>query len=387
MRISRLFMMIFCGLFTVILVSAQDKECSTLIEDALQDTDEHCKSIGRNQVCYGNTQISATFVESTSNVPFEIPGDIVDVQFIESLQLSMLQEPNEWGIALMKIQANLPDTVPGQNVTMLLFGDVFIEDQASNMTDNEEFGAMQAFIFRSGVGELACQEAPPDGILVQTPSGVGTVLLNANNVSIELGSTTFLNSVPNDVMRIIMLEGQASVTAEGVTQTVTAGSQAVIPLDEDGLANGAPEISIYEVDDFVTLPLAILDEPFELPREEIAANDGSIVLSSNEFCFAGREEDLPCEDFLLVFELTPGEMVKNYAYDTGEEGNTWTYVSDNVYEFSYEVNSTDEEGNPNIWRSELTIVSSDLITVELFDHLGESFPKWYYTAVEDKISD
>src|SRR5690606_20836366 len=34
-----------------------------------------------------------------------------------------------WGVALMQIQANLPDTLPGQNVTFLLFGDVTIEEE------------------------------------------------------------------------------------------------------------------------------------------------------------------------------------------------------------------------------------------------------------------
>ena len=33
-----------------------------------------------------------------------------------------------WGVALMRIQANLPDTLPGQNVTMLIFGDVQIQN-------------------------------------------------------------------------------------------------------------------------------------------------------------------------------------------------------------------------------------------------------------------
>jgi hypothetical protein len=203
--------------------------------------------------------------------------------------------PDEWGIALMKIQANLPDTIPGQNVSMLIFGDVLIENQADALPDplpgtitasanlrtgpstdyriagagnngqvvavdarndagnwfrivrpdtgdlawifeslitiegdpmslavvevdapaaTGQFGAMQAFFFLSGVGESSCQEAPRDGILVQTPSGAGTVTLNANDVRIQLGSTAFLTAVPNDVMSITLLEGSATVSAQ-----------------------------------------------------------------------------------------------------------------------------------------------------------------------------
>ena len=165
-------LIILCvGFLGVMVIFAQDTECATLVQTALQGTDEQCNTLGRNQICYGNTQISTTLVENVSDVSFEMPGDIVDATVIENLQLSVLQEPDIWGIAIMKIQANLPDTVPGQNVTILLFGDVFIENLASESDDNDLYGAMQAFVFRTGIGELACEEAPPDGILIQTPSG------------------------------------------------------------------------------------------------------------------------------------------------------------------------------------------------------------------------
>jgi hypothetical protein len=60
---------------------------------------------------------------------FEQAGDIVDVVNVLSLQLESLDEENgEWGVALMKLQASLPDTLPGQNVTFVLFGNVEIEN-------------------------------------------------------------------------------------------------------------------------------------------------------------------------------------------------------------------------------------------------------------------
>ena len=38
-----------------------------------------------------------------------------------------LKTVGEWGVSLMQLQANLPDTLPGQNVTVLLFGDVTLQ--------------------------------------------------------------------------------------------------------------------------------------------------------------------------------------------------------------------------------------------------------------------
>ncbi len=55
---------------------------------------------------------------------------------------------------MLRIQANLPDTMPGQNVTILLFGDVSIYNADSE--DDETYGPMQAFYFRAGVGDAPC---------------------------------------------------------------------------------------------------------------------------------------------------------------------------------------------------------------------------------------
>jgi hypothetical protein len=53
------------------------------------------------------------------------------------------------------------------------------------------FGPMQAFYFRSGITGGQCIGAPRDGILVQTPKGQGEILLRANEVNIQLGSTAY----------------------------------------------------------------------------------------------------------------------------------------------------------------------------------------------------
>src|SRR5262249_24408590 len=61
------------------------------------------------------------------------PGQIIPVTSIQNLQLSSLNTENTtWGIAVFKVQANLPDTSPSQNVTMLVFGDVQLENSVTN---------------------------------------------------------------------------------------------------------------------------------------------------------------------------------------------------------------------------------------------------------------
>jgi PKD repeat protein len=60
---------------------------------------------------------------------FDSQGDKVNLQDVASMELSPLDLLEEhWGVVLMQVQANLPDSLPGQNVTFILFGDVQIEN-------------------------------------------------------------------------------------------------------------------------------------------------------------------------------------------------------------------------------------------------------------------
>ena len=375
---------VYLSLATLLLLPgallAQHDDCAALVQTALESVADLCEETGRNQVCYGNIQLDATVVDDAPDFSFASPGDLADVALIESLQLSMLRSPDEWGIALMKIQANLPDTVPGQNVTMLLFGDVVIENQADEMVGGETFGPMQAFVFRSGVGELACDEAPQDGILIQTPTGAGTITLDINNVRIELGSTAFLNAAPEESMNITMLAGEAIVIAEDVRISLPAGLRAEIPLNADGLASGAPEIVPYEADEVALVPISNLDEVIEFPEPLPDPNGELIILSTTEWCYAGRDIDLPCngENF-ISFDQAPGEIISSEPAFT----DSWVYEEANLYAYFYPVEALDEDGNPLIWRSELVVLSPDLIAYELFNHDGISFGRQYYKPADD----
>jgi hypothetical protein len=111
------------------LTAAQELTCPIIVQTALQAADDSCTEIGRNQVCYGNVRLQAELQPEASELTFQQAGDIVDVGIVKSLSLSSMNIGiGEWGVALMRVQANLPDTLPGQNVTFLLFGDVVIEN-------------------------------------------------------------------------------------------------------------------------------------------------------------------------------------------------------------------------------------------------------------------
>ena len=124
-RIAVLLLVVLC--FSTLL--AQEDTCADIIQQAMVTVEETCAITGRNQACYGNISLEATPREGVENFRFEQQGDIAGVADVDTLRLRGLDPvENIWGIALMKIQANLPDSLPGENVTFLLFGDVEIQN-------------------------------------------------------------------------------------------------------------------------------------------------------------------------------------------------------------------------------------------------------------------
>jgi uncharacterized protein YgiM (DUF1202 family) len=346
-------------------VAAQE-DCPTIVRTALDATDAACEATSRNQACYGNTQLEAIPQEGIEDFNFEQPGDIVDVVGVSTLTLQPLSG-DVWGVALMRLQANIPETLPGQNVTFLLFGDVDIRNAVEtnvepitvNVTSTGDINVrsgpstsdqriaglsngetvvadgrnpdsswlriqlsdgnpgwvsadlvtvedditllnvvdplalpppplnpMQAFYFKSGIGDAPCEEAPDSGILIQTPEGVGTINLTVNEVDIQLGSTAYLQAQASGDMTVNVVENQATVSAQGTTRFVPAGSRVRVPLDANLAADGPPsEPEPYDNADLAAVPVSHMPRRISvapaLTQAEIDAMALTLPVSGN----------------------------------------------------------------------------------------------------------
>jgi hypothetical protein len=269
---------------TVSMALAQAEACPDLVQEALDAAESLCSPTARNEACYGNVQIDAELNDSA--LAFADQGDIIPLSSIDSMKLAGLDlEDGTWGVLLMRVQADIPDSVPGQNVTFLLFGESEIESLSDADTP------MRAVYFKSGVGSTDCVDAP-DGLLVQTPDGVEEVSFNINGAEVTLGSTAFFQTRLNDEgkppsLTMSVLEGQGSVTAYGVTQPVFAGSWVRIPIDADFNAAAAPNPpKPYQFDTFDVLPIGVLDRDFtittSLTQEQIDSKLGELIISTPE---------------------------------------------------------------------------------------------------------
>src|SRR6266496_3551639 len=150
--------------FTTALAQAQ--QCPPLVTAALQAVQDVCADTGRNQACYGNAQLQAEFQPGFTNASFSKPGEIINIDGLRTLRSTIADPTSQlWGVALMRLQANLPDTLPGQTITMLVLGGTQIENaivgdpnapalkfsasvdtilRASPTTDGELIGALVA---------------------------------------------------------------------------------------------------------------------------------------------------------------------------------------------------------------------------------------------------
>jgi hypothetical protein len=268
---------------SVALVAAQD-QCPTIVQSAVEVLANDCAGMERNQACYGNGEIISV-AQPDAALSFEAPGDIDDLANFESMALSPLDEDSgAWGVALLQVQADLPDTLPGQNVSVLLFGDVEITNAGE---------AMEAFYFRSGVGMADCAEAP-DGIVIQTPEGAGMVSLTINSVEIELGSTAYITAEPEGLLTFALLEGEADVTAIDKTVTVEAGQYTQMGMSVDLAPVDTPsEPKAIEGNlELPDLPLDALPQPGEDRSETASAADviplsGSWLFTLGEISIGG----------------------------------------------------------------------------------------------------
>lgn len=124
---------------------AQETACQAIVAGALQDLARHCAALERNSVCYGHQHIAVSFAAHAGAPGFSAPGQRAPLLSVQRIQSSGLQPENRhWGVAILHLQADLPQTRPGPGVLMLLAGAASLAqtiDQAHGQAQIDELGA------------------------------------------------------------------------------------------------------------------------------------------------------------------------------------------------------------------------------------------------------
>lgn len=194
--------------------------CQVLIDRAMQAAENSCSQIGANKVCYGNLTVSAELVPDTPQ-RFSDRGDVVDVDQLRRLSASPLDlEQEVWGIAIFKVLANLPRSLPGETVTILVFGNTTLDNQSPNL---------DSFYFFSEFGRIVCDEVPFDGLMITMPDGAGISFI-VNNTELMLMGNASLKAARNGAMDVSLFDGAGRITSNGQEQYFGAGQRVSVPL-------------------------------------------------------------------------------------------------------------------------------------------------------------
>ena len=221
---------VFPSNLTATALAGRNASCRALIDQAVQASGNSCGDTGSNNVCYGNTTLKAEVAPNASG-PFAERGDKLPVPELHSLSASPLDLQNhQWGIAVFKIIANLPRSLPGETVTLLVFG---------NTTLDNTSGTMEAFYFYSELGQIACEAVPFDGLLISSPQGSG-IRLNINGAELTLLGDASLKATRNGTLEVSILRGAGRIVAKGAEQYFGAGQKVGVGLGGD---NGVHAVS------------------------------------------------------------------------------------------------------------------------------------------------
>lgn len=195
-----------------LLVMAQD-ECPALVNEALSAIGDNCSALDRNSACYGFARVDSTFNMPQPADYFTQPRDRARLIEIDTLQTYPLDlDTGLYGAAVLNVQANVPNTLPGQGVIFLLLGDA----QLQNAVPPEEATEMM------------------DPVTIQVPDGVTlytlpTLAANARFV-VPPGSTLETDGRSADLMwlRVIYENEVVWAPQEAVTLDVDVDSLPVI---------------------------------------------------------------------------------------------------------------------------------------------------------------
>jgi hypothetical protein len=204
--------------------------CQELIDRAMQASGDSCDQMGTNQVCYGNNTLLADLIAGTAS-RFSQRGDMVSVTDLRKLAASPLSlTSEEWGIAVFKVMANLPRSLPGETISMIVFGNTTLDNASNNL---------QTFYFSSTLGQIVCDQVPFDGLMITMPDGSGVSFV-INGAEMTLMGNASITATQNGSMEVSLFSGSATITSSGQTQIVTAGHSTSMDLGGD---NGTSAIS------------------------------------------------------------------------------------------------------------------------------------------------
>lgn len=179
--------------------------CPTLVKQALEAVGNNCGGLSRNSACYGFNRVNATFSENVNEDFFSKPSDHSGLKSLQTIETAPLNDPlKEWGVAVMSVQANIPNSLPGQAISFILLGDVTVDNAVA---------ADQA---------VAPAETPID-VTTINQSNIRTLPTTNSNVIGSVGAATALSAdainPTKDWVRVVFKDATPGWISRGLVKS------------------------------------------------------------------------------------------------------------------------------------------------------------------------
>jgi hypothetical protein len=211
---------------------------------ALNKALDVCDHVEVDQVCFGQGTITVEPQPNARLESFTQPGDTLALAGITGLRLESGTSIEDWGVAVMRWQADFTDTE--KYLTIVVMGETQLSDIHSSLEElpplafsSGEQAADNPFIleplqgFNFSSAPLSDEPAdPPNGLLMWTPLSDDTASILINGAVVTLGSTAMVQAQPGGQMTVAMFEGDALVTAaDGQSGIAEGGTQVSVPVE------------------------------------------------------------------------------------------------------------------------------------------------------------
>ena len=271
--------------------------CPALVEDAINTANDNCATLSRNEACYGYQAIRATFYDNAEITTFSQPTDIVPVTTLRRIETEPANpETGDVGVAMMKLQAMLPNTLPGQSVVFVLVGDVEIEsavdpNTAASPADPISANVVTEATARAGTGtdyNVVATIAAGTTVDVDGVSSDGMwarVIIDDYMVWVE--RTAFGDNAEINALPIV------TDTAFGAMQAFTLSTGVGNPLCEEAPASlmvqgpETAEITLNVNGADITIGSTVVFEATENNELELSVLDGSARLNDSQIILGG----------------------------------------------------------------------------------------------------
>lgn len=333
---QRMLLLAFYSLISISIITAQTL-CPTIVEDALEAVSNNCAELGRNEACYGYDRVEASFLVDVADDYFTQAADFASVAELSSIRTAPLNsETGTWGIAVMNLQANLPNTIPGQNVTFILLGDVEVEnavaaEDAFQPSDGVEVrvniaaganlrsGAGTNFNVVAGLmnGETILVDGySEDGEWLRTvynnrPAWISVTVIDDSNPALrELPTLSPDLHTPMQAFYLRTGIGQPECTEALDNSLFVQGPENIeieITVNGANISLGSSGIlRVIEEDEQPYLEITVLDGTFKVDEQSIHAGQRSLVCLGDE---ASRGLDGAANDFVSSCPASQPERI------------------------------------------------------------------------------